>query len=118
MQATTLSEIFSHPSFLTILLTILIVIGNIMVGVSMLPDDVRRRRYPMHRFIYLLCILSFATFLWVTHRYLENSLLNYIVFGYFLTVIPMSRRLNVTLHAVLSSIGLVLLILVGTFSVL
>ena len=47
MQATSLGEIFSHPSFLTILTTILIVIANIMIGVSMLPKDSRQKRYKL-----------------------------------------------------------------------
>ena len=118
MQATTLSDIFTHPSFITILITILIVITNIMIGVSMLPSDTRRKRYPMHRGVYVAVLASFGFFLWVTHRTLENSVFNYLVFMYFLTVIPLSRRLNVTLHAVLASIGLVLLVGVATFTIL
>ena len=118
MQATTLSDIFTHPSFITILTTILIVITNIMIGVSMLPSDTRRKRYPMHRGVYVAALASFGFFLWVTHRTLENSIFNYLVFMYFLTVIPLSRRLNVTLHAVLASIGLDLLVGVATFTIL
>ena len=77
MQATTLGDIFTHPSFITILTTILIVITNIMIGVSMLPADTRRKRYPMHRCVYVAVLVSFGFFLWVTHRTLENSVFNY-----------------------------------------
>ena len=118
MQVTTLGDIFTHPSFIIILTTILIVIANIMVGVSMLPSDIRRKRYPMHRYVYVATMVSFGLFLWVTHRMLENSVFNFLVFIYFLAVVPLSRRLNVTLHAILASIGLVLLVGVATFTVL
>ena len=118
MQATSLSEIFSHPSFLTILATILIVIANIMIGVSMLPKDIRQKRYKLHRIVYGAVIISFGVFLFVTHQSLGNSIFNYFVLGYFLTVIPLSRKWNVTAHAIIASVGLVLLVGVAAFSIL
>ena len=118
MQATSLSDIFSHPSFLTILATILIVIANIMIGVSMLPRDVRQKRYKLHRIVYGAVLISFGAFLIITHRLLGNSLFNYFVMGYFLIIIPLSRKWNVTAHAIIASIGLVLLVGVATFSIL
>jgi hypothetical protein len=118
MQLTSLSDIFSHPSFLTILATILIVIANIMIGVSMLPKDVRQKRYKLHRIIYGAVLVSFGIFLVVTHQLLGNSLFNYFVMAYFLTVIPLSRKWNVTAHAIIASVGLVLLVGVAAFSIL
>ena len=41
------------------------------------------------------------------------KILNYVVFGYLLVVVPVSKRLNVTLHAVISSVALVLVGLVS-----
>ena len=118
MQATSLSDIFSHPSFLTILATILIVIANIMVGVSMLPKDKRQKRYKLHRIVYGATLVCFAAFLVVTHRLLGNSPFNYFVMAYFLIIIPLSRKWNVTAHAIISSVGLVLLVGIAAFSIL
>ena len=118
MQATSLSEIFTHPSFLTILATILIVIANIMIGVSMLPKDIRKKRYKLHRNVYAAVLVSLGAFLFVTHRLMGNSLFNYFVLVYFLTVIPISRKWNVTAHAIVSSVGLVLLVGIAAFSIL
>ena len=118
MQATSLSDIFSHPSFLTILATILIVIANIMIGVSMLPKDKRQKRYKLHRAVYGAVLISLGAFLVVTHRLLGNSSFNYFVMAYFLTVIPLSRKWNVTAHAIVSSVGLVLLVGIAAFSIL
>jgi hypothetical protein len=118
MQATSLSDIFSHPSFLTILATILIVIANIMIGVSMLPKDVRQKRYKLHRAVYWAVLVSLGVFLVVTHQLLDNSLFNYFVMAYFLTVIPLSRKWNVTAHAIIASVGLVLLVGIAAFSIL
>jgi hypothetical protein len=118
MQATSLGDIFSHPSFLTILVTILVVIANIMIGVSMLPKDIRKKRYKLHRNVYGVTLVSLGAFLIVTHRLMGNSLFNYLVLVYFLTVIPVSRKWNVTAHAIVSSVGLVLLVGIAAFSIL
>ena len=118
MQATSLGDVFSHPSFLSILATILIVIANIMIGVSMLPKDARKKRYTLHRVLFGATLVSLGAFLFITHRLMGNSPFNYVVLIYFLTAIPLSRKWNVTLHAILSSIGLVLLVGIGAFSIL
>ncbi len=117
MQATSLGDIFSHPSFLAILATILIVIANIMIGVSMLPKDVRKKRYTLHRILFGAVLVSLGVFLVVTHRLIGNSPFNYVVLVYFLTAIPLSRKWNVTLHAILASVGLVLLVGIAAFSI-
>jgi len=117
MQATSLGDIFSHPSFIAILITILTVIANIMVGVSMLPKDTRQKRYKLHRIVYGAFLVAFAVFLTVTHRLLGNSWFNYFVLAYFLTIVPLSRKWNVTAHAIIASIGLVLLVGVAAFSI-
>lgn len=116
MQATRLSELFTHPSFLAILVAILIVIANIMIGVSMLPKDVRKKRYKLHRYVFWACLLTLGIFLTVTHRLIGNSIFNYLVVAYFAILIPLSGKWNVTVHAIISSIGLVLLVGIATFS--
>tara|TARA_B100000676_G_scaffold306036_1_gene361471 strand:- start:218 stop:508 length:291 start_codon:yes stop_codon:yes gene_type:complete len=94
----------------------MLTIANVMVGVSMLPSDNRKKRYKLHRIIYFSILAIFLLFLFVKQLDNQNSILNYAVFGYFLLVIPISKRLNVTLHAVISSVGLVLVGLVSFFN--
>ena len=84
-----------------------------MVGVSMLPSDNRKKRYKLHRIVYGGIMLSFLLFLILKHLDSKNSILNYSVFCYLFLIVPLSRRLNITLHAVISSIGLVLVGLVS-----
>ena len=118
MQFSTLEELFSHPSFISILFAILVVIGNIMIGVSILPKDRRKRGYKFHRWVYLLSVCVYIYFLIANHYLLGDFLLAWFVLLYFLIVIPLSRKLNITLHAIMASVGLVLLILVAAFNVL
>jgi len=117
MQPTSLGDLFGHPVFLTLLCTVLFVIANIMVGVSMLPRDSRRKLYPLHRSVYVLVVISYGTFLAVNHSVSSNSVFHYGVFAYFLIVVPLTRRVHVTLHAVLASVGLVLLGVVAAVSI-
>jgi len=118
MQVTTLAGLFGYPSFIFIMFAILIVIANILVGVSIIPQDKRKKRYKVHRIIYYVFMICYGMFLWVTYSHAKNEWLNYAVLAYFLFVVPMTRRINITLHAVIASVGLVLLITVATFSVL
>ena len=99
MQPTTLEGLFSSPSFLTIFFTFLLTITNVMVGVSMLPSDNRKKRYQLHRIVYGGIMVSFSVFLILKHLDNQNSILNYSVFCYLLLIVPLSRRLNITLHA-------------------
>ena len=116
MQATTLEGLFFHPVFLSILLTILITIGNVLIGVSILPKDKRKKRYILHRYVYWAVVISYCMFLVVSHFSHTNGILNYFTLLYFLIGIPASRKINVTLHAIISSVGLVLLVLVATLN--
>ena len=113
MQPSTLEGLFSSPSFLVIFVAFLLTIANVMVGVSMLPSDNRKKRYRLHRIVYVAILLTFVLFLTLKQINSENTILNYVVFGYLLLAVPISKRLNVTLHAVISSVGLVLVGLVS-----
>ena len=118
MQATTLAGLFGYPSFIFILLTILAMIANVLVGVSIIPKDKRKKGYKVHRIIYFTVLGFYGMFLWVTYSVARNEWLNYAVLLYFVFAIPITRRINITLHAVIASVGLVLLIAVATFNVL
>jgi len=113
MQPSTLEGLFSSPSFLVIFVAFLLTIVNVMVGVSMLPSDNRKKRYRLHRIVYVAILLNFLLFLTLKQINSQNTILNYVVFGYLLVVVPVSKRLNVTLHAVISSVALVLVGLVS-----
>lgn len=118
MQFTTLEDLFSHPLFIFFLASFLLTIVNIMVGVSILPKDRRKKGYWLHRVLYFLTIVTYLLFLWYHQGLRPNPVFNYAVLIYFLTAIPFSRRASVKAHAILSSIGLVLLVGVAAFSLI
>jgi NhaP-type Na+/H+ or K+/H+ antiporter len=114
MHITTLEDLFLNPGFLFIFCALLMTVSNVMVGVSMLPADMRKKRYNLHRYVFYSVLICYLCFLGWNHFYQDkNSLLNYLVFVYFALIIPLSRRANVTAHAIIASVGLVLLALAG-----
>jgi uncharacterized membrane protein len=115
---TTLEELFSSPGFLAIFFSILLTIANIMVGVSVLPHDQRKKGYRLHRLLFGAVVLSYALFLFHLYQIQQISVFAYIVFGYLFLIVPFSRRLNETLHAVIASIGLVLITAVAVFNLM
>ena len=119
MKTATLGGLFLEPSFIFIFLTVLLTITNILIGVSMLPQDKRKKRFKIHRLTYYTVVICYGMFLWASHYSLtKHGWLNYTVLTYFLFVIPITRKINITLHAILASVGLVLLVGVASFNVL
>ena len=118
MQKATLEELFLDPSFIIILFVILGTVANILVGVSILPQDKRKKNFKTHRLIFYFVIFFYGIFLWVSHSDSKNEWFKYAVLAYILFVIPITRRINITFHAILASLGLILLIGIATFNVL
>jgi len=118
MQATTLKGLFLDPSFIIIFFVIIGTTVNILIGVSILPEDKRKKGFKAHRLTYYFIVFNYVVFLWISHSPARNGWFEYAVLMYFLLVIPMTRRINITFHAILASLGLILLIGVASFSVL
>jgi uncharacterized membrane protein len=118
MQKTTLEGLFSDPSFITILVVILLTVANILVGVSMLPHDNRKKYFKVHRLIFCFVVLFYGLFLWISHSQGNNEWFKFIVLAYFIVVIPITQKINITFHAILASLGLILLVGVVSFNVL
>jgi len=118
MPPTTLEALFLNPGFLAIFFALLTTIGNVMVGVSMLPEDQRRKRYKLHLYVFFAVLSCYLCFLaWNHFAYGKDRLFNYVVFFYFAVVIPLSRRANIKAHAIIASVGLVLLPVVAFLNV-
>ena len=118
MQKATLEGLFLDPSFIIIFFVILGAATNILVGVRILPQDKRKKNFKAHRLIFYFVIVFYGIFLWVSYSPSKNEWFKYAVLAYFLFVIPITRRINITFHAILASLGLILLVGVVSFNVL
>ena len=59
MQRATLGALFLDPSFIIIFFVILGTVANILIGVSMLPQDKRKKRFKIHRSIFYFVVISY-----------------------------------------------------------
>lgn len=117
MPTTTLADLFFNPGFISIFLAILMAVANIMIGVSMLPGDHGRKRYKLHRRVFFSVLVCFLFFLGWNRVSGENSPFNYFVLIYFSLIIPISVKTDVTAHAIIASVGLVLLTLAAVLHI-
>ena len=113
MQATTLEEFFSQTNVLFLFFALLACIVNVFIGVSILPKDKPKKRYKAHRAGFWTVVSLYVLFL-IANRNL-SSWFEYFVFIYFVGIVQWSRKVNVTLHAVIASVGMVLLVSIFAF---
>ena len=74
MHITTLEDLFLNPGFLFVFCALLLTIANVMVGVSMLPKDMRKKRYVLHRYVFYAVLICYLGFLGWNHFYQEQPL--------------------------------------------
>ena len=63
----------------------------------------------IHGFLYYGVLISLINFLIMNQIHHENTIWDYLVFAYFITVVPISKKWDVLIHAFISLIGLTLL---------
>ena len=109
MQVTTLGEFFSQSNVIWLFLALLSCVMNVFIGVSILPKDKRQRGYRFHRYVFWIMVLFYIAFLFTNREIVGNSWFEYFVLIYFVGFVQWSRKINITLHAVIASVGMVLL---------
>lgn len=106
-------DLFSQPVFLCLTLTVLVAAVNIIIGINIHP--INKKHKDLHRYLYYVVVAGYMLFMAI--NYSKNTWLEYFVFLYLLLVVPWVRGVNVTLHAILSSAGLFLLVLIAALSI-
>ena len=62
-----------------------------------------------HRFLYFAILTCLGLFLVLNEIHSENSIWEYLICLYFITLIPLSKSWDAVVHAFIASIGLILL---------
>ncbi len=62
-----------------------------------------------HALLYGVIVIALITFLVRNHIHYGNTVWEYLVFAYFITLVPFSKRWDVLLHALVCIVGLLLL---------
>lgn len=109
MPPSIVDQISSSPALKWIVLAILFHILNAFLGAFM---AFFRRGYQIRRihwFLYLAVLACLACFLMLNGIHSNNSIWEYLVCAYFITILPISKRWDVIFHAFIAVIGLLLL---------
>ncbi len=107
------SEVFPQvsgsPSLVWVASAVCFHIVNSFLGAFM----AFRRKGPMlvrtHRFLYFAILTCLGIFLVLNEIHAENSIWEYLICLYFITLIPLSKSWDAVVHAFIASIGLILL---------
>ena len=84
-------------------------VTNIFLGVFMAFQKKTPVIIRMHGLLYYGVIICLITFLIMNQIDGENTIWDYLVFAYFITVVPISKKWDALIHAFITLIGLTLL---------
>ncbi len=109
MATSIFPQISESPSLSWIVGAICLQIINIFLGLAMAFLQKRMQFRRVHLIIYLGVTVCLATFLITNGIHSKNSIWDYLVGLYFFILIPISRRWDIMVHALITIVGLTLL---------
>jgi len=109
MEPGIVAKISASPSLVWVVAAICFHIVNVFLGAFMAFMKKGPSLFRAHRYLYFAVLFSLLMFLVLNHVHASNSWWEYLIGVYFITVIPLSKRWDVMVHAFLSIVGLTLL---------
>ena len=102
-------KISSSPSLIWLLPAIGFHVVNLFVGMFMAFQKKTPLLLKVHGFLYYGLLACLFSFLIMNQVHGENTVWDYLVLGYFIIVLPVSKRWDVLIHAFFALVGLTLL---------
>jgi heme A synthase len=84
-------------------------IVNIFLGLYMAFFKKEPRLIRMHLYLYITILICLVLFLVMNGVHSENTIWEYLIGLYFITLVPLSRKWDVLIHALIAIVGLILL---------
>ena len=109
MEPTLIPKITSSPSLVWIVSAIGFYIINIFLGLFMAFRKRTAQSLKIHRLLFYTIVFCLGYYLLMNQTHDENSLLDYLICLYFITIVPYSKRWDVLVHAFVGAVGLTLL---------
>jgi len=109
MDATLIPKITSSPSLIWVVAAIGFYIINIFLGLFMAFRKRTAQSLKIHRLLFYTIVFCLGYYLLTNQTHDENSLLDYLICLYFITIVPYSKRWDVLVHAFVGVVGLTLL---------
>ncbi len=104
-----ITQITASPSLVWLAVAIGFYIINIFLGLFMAFRKKTAQSLKIHRFLFYTIVFCLGYYLLMNQTHDENTLLDYLVCLYFITIVPYSKRWDVLIHAFIAAIGLTLL---------
>lgn len=109
MEPTLIPKITSSPSLVWVVVAIGFYIINIFLGLFMAFRKRTAQILKIHRLLFYTIAFCLGYYLLMNQTHDENTLLDYLVCLYFITIVPFSKRWDVLIHAFIAAMGLILL---------
>ncbi len=109
MEPTLLPKITSSPSLIWVVAAIGFYILNIFLGLFMAFRKKTEQSLKIHRLLFYTIAFCLVYYLIMNQTHDENTLPDYLVCLYCITVVPFSKRWDVLVHAFVGAVGLTLL---------
>lgn len=109
MESTLISKITSSPSLVWVMAAIGFYILNIFLGLFMAFRKKTAESLKIHRMLFYTIAFCLVYYLIMNQTHDDNTLLDYLVCLYCITIVPFSKRWDALIHAFIGAMGLILL---------
>ncbi len=109
MESLLIPKITSSPSLIWVVAAIGFYILNIFLGLFMAFRKKTVQSLKIHRLLFYTIAFCLGYYLLMNQTHDNNSLLDYLICLYCITVVPFSKRWDVMVHAFVGAVGLTLL---------
>ena len=109
MFANVFPQVTDSPSLIWVIAAILFNISNVFLGLYMTFFKKDPRLIRMHLYLYIAIVTCLILFLVMNGVHSENTIWEYLISLYFITLVPLSRKWDVLIHALITIVGLTLL---------
>lgn len=109
MESTIIPKITSSPSLVWVMAAIGFYILNIFLGLFMAFRKRTVQTLKIHRFLFYTILFCLGYYLLMSQTHDDNTIMDYLIYLYFITIVPFSKRWDVMVHALVVALGLTLL---------
>jgi hypothetical protein len=109
MFANVFPQVSDSPSLIWVIAAIIFNTVNIFLGLYMAFFKKEPHLIRTHLYLYITILICLVLFLVMNSIHSENTIWEYLIGLYFITLVPMSRKWDVLTHALIAIVGLTLL---------
>lgn len=109
MFASVFPQVSESPSIIWVVAAIIFNMVNIFLGLYMAFFKKERRLIRVHLILYCAILICLLLFLVMNGVHSENTIWEYLIGLYFITLVPLSHKWDVLVHALIAIVGLILL---------